>query len=75
MTISSIASGALGMQRAADRFETSASRVARSGTGLDNVDIATEMVEVLEAKAAFKASAKIVRIADEMTKSAIDILA
>jgi hypothetical protein len=75
MTISSIALGASGMHRAADRFETAASRVARFGTGLGDVDLATEMVEVLMAKAQFKASANIVRVADEMTKSAIDILA
>ena len=75
MTISALSIGAAGMQRAADRFEASASRVARTGTGLDHGDIASEMVEVLEAKAAFKASTTIVRVADEMTGSAIDILA
>ena len=75
MTISALSIGAAGMQRAADRFEASASRVARTGTGLGDVDIASEMVEVMEAKAAFKASTTIVRVADEMTGSAIDILA
>lgn len=75
MTISALSIGAAGMQRAADRFEASASRVARYGTGLGDVDIASEMVEVLEAKAAFKASTAIMRVADEMAKSTIDILA
>lgn len=75
MTISSIALGATGMHRAADRLETSASRVARFGTGLGEVDLATEMVEVLMAKADFKASATVVRVASEMSRSAIDILA
>jgi len=75
MTISSIASGITGMQRAADRFEASANRVARFGTGLEDVELTTEMVGVLEAKSAFKANATIVRVADQMAKSVIDILA
>jgi flagellar hook-associated protein FlgK len=75
MTISSITIGASGMHRAADRFEASAARVARFGTGLGEVDLATEMVEVMMAETDFKASAKIVRIADEMAGSLIDILA
>lgn len=75
MTISSIALGASGMHRAADRLESSANRVARFGTGLGEVDLATEMVEVLQAKADFKASATVVRVAGEMSRSAIDILA
>jgi flagellar hook protein FlgE len=75
MTISSIAIGASGMHRAADRFEASAARVARFGTGLGDVDLATEMVEVLTAETDFKASAKIVRAADDMLGSLLDILA
>jgi flagellar hook-associated protein FlgK len=75
MTISSIAHGASGMQRAAERFEASASRVARFGTGLGDVDLATEMVNVLEAKHDFAANAKLVKAVDQMTKSVLDILA
>lgn len=75
MTISSIAIGATGMQRAADRFEAGANRVARFGTGLGDVDLATEMVNVMMAETDFKASAKIVRIASDMTGSLLDILA
>ena len=76
MTISSIAHGANGMRLAADRFEASASRVARFGTELGpDVDIASEMIEVLEAKAQFKASAKIVSVADNLAKATLDILA
>ena len=75
MTISALSIGAAGMQRAADRLDASASRVACYGTGLGDVDIASEMVEVIEAKAAFKASATIVRVADQMAGSTIDILA
>jgi flagellar hook protein FlgE len=75
MTISSIAIGAGGMHRAAERFEASANRVARFGTGLADVDLATEMVAVMMAETDFKASAKIVRVADQMARSTIDILA
>lgn len=75
MTISAIASGTSGMQRASDRFEASASRVARYGTGLADVDLATEMVNVLQAKHDFAANAKIVKVVSDMQRSAIDILA
>ena len=75
MTISAIASGTAGMHRAADRLEASASRVARFGTGLAEVDLSTEMVETMMAQTDFEAAAKVVRAADRMTKSAIDILA
>ncbi|MGB3338891.1 MAG: flagellar basal body rod C-terminal domain-containing protein [Devosia sp.] len=76
MTISSINIAAGGMQRAADRFEASANRVARFGTGLGGeVDLATEMVDVMMAETDFKASAKLVRVADEMAGSLLDILA
>ena len=76
MTISSIAIGASGMHRAAERFEASANRVARFGTGLGGeVDHATEMVNVMMAETDFKAASKIVRVADEMAGSLLDILA
>ena len=75
MTLSAIASGTLGMQRAADRLEASAGRVARFGTGLADVDLSTEMVETMMAEHDFKASVNVVRAADRMLKSTIDILA
>jgi len=76
MSISAINIAAGGMHRAADRFEASAARVARFGTGLGGeVDLATEMVNVMMAETDFKASAKLVRVADEMAGSLLDILA
>lgn len=75
MTISAIASGVSGMQQAASRFEESASRVARYGTGLADVDLATEMVNVLQSKHDFAANAKVVKTISDMQKSALDILA
>lgn len=75
MTLSAIASGTLGMQRAADRLDTSASRIARSGTGLAEVDLGTELVNTMLAEHDFKAAATIVKVADRMARSTIDILA
>lgn len=74
MTISAISSGISGMQQAASRFEASANRVARYGTGLADVDLATEMVSVLQSEHEFAASAKVVRSVNDMTKSLLDIL-
>ncbi|WP_137153140.1 flagellar hook protein FlgE [Devosia sp. FKR38] len=73
--LSSIASATAGMTRAADRLESSANRVARFGTGLADVDLATEAVEVTMAQADFKANASVVRVADAMAKATINILA
>jgi len=75
MSISALGIGAAGMHRAADRLDASASRVARFGTGLAEVDLPTEMVEVMMAELDFKASATVVRAADRMARSTIDILA
>ncbi|WP_240230605.1 hypothetical protein [Devosia lacusdianchii] len=75
MTISSIAIGARGMHRAADRLEASASRVARIGTGLGDTDLASEMVDIKMAETDFKASAQVVRAANNMAGAVLDILA
>lgn len=75
MSISAIASGTVGMYRAADRLASSASRVARFGTGMSETDLSTELVEVMLAETDFKAAATVIRAADRMTKSTIDILA
>nr|WP_295887470.1 flagellar basal body rod C-terminal domain-containing protein [uncultured Devosia sp.] len=76
MSISAINIAVGGMQRAADRFEASAGRVARFGTGLgDDVDLTTEMVDVMMAKTDFEAATKVVRVADNMTGALLDILA
>lgn len=74
MAISAISSALSGMQRATERFDASATRIAQSGTGQGDVDVASEVVNILDAETAFKASALIARKADEMTKSTIDML-
>lgn len=72
MTISAISSGISGLQRASQRFEASAARIANpAGTP----DMAADLVDALAAKIDFEASTKVVKIASNMQKSAIDILA
>jgi len=73
--MSSLAIGAAGLHAATQRFETSAARIARFGTGPEPVDLATEMVTIIEAKADFKAAAKIVGVARDMDRALLDIFA
>lgn len=73
MAISSISIAAGGMQRASQQLETSASRIARFGAG--DVDITSEMVNVIEARNNFKANTKVVEAARDMSKALLDILA
>ncbi len=72
MAISSISIAATGMQRASTQLEVSASRIARFGT--EDVDITSEMVNVLNAKNDFKANTKVVEAARDMSKALLDIL-
>lgn len=74
MTISSISIAATGMHRASSQLEQSASRIARIGVEGNDVDIASEMVNVITAKTDFKASAKVASVASDMSKALLDIL-
>lgn len=74
MTISSISIGASGMHRASHQLELSAGRIARIGVEGHEVDIATEMVNVIQAEHDFKAAAKVIGVATDMSKSLLDIL-
>ena len=62
---------AAGMTTAQNRFDNSARRTATAP--LDN--LAEETVERIQAKTAFSANATVVRTADEMTGTLLDILA
>jgi flagellar hook-associated protein FlgK len=73
MTISGISNGAAGMQRASQQLEQSASRIARFGTGLEDVDLTNEMVNVMQAKTDFKANAKVIETARDMSRALLDI--
>ena len=80
MSIMSI--GISGMRAAESRFETAASRIVRAGVTpaegappADEVDMASEMVDMQLAGYDFKASAKVVQVGRDMMKSTLDILA
>lgn len=74
MTISSISIGASGMHRASQQLEQSAGRVARIGVEGHDVDVGAEMVNTILAKNDFKASAKVVTVAADMSRALLDIL-
>jgi len=64
----------MGMMFATRKLEQAAGNVARFGTELgQDVDITREMVATIEAKTAFKANAQVVRIADEMWDSLLEL--
>lgn len=63
---------AAGMADARLRFETSARHTAQAAP-LDN--LAEDVVEQIQAKTAFKANAAVLRTADDMTGTLLDILA
>lgn len=67
MTIPPLSIAAAGMQNAANRFEASARRTATGA--LDD-----RAVEQIRAKQDFAANAAVVRTADEMTGTLLDIL-
>lgn len=66
----SIARG--GLAAAERRFEAAATRVAQS-SGDEGVDLGHEMVEMIQAKHHFSANLKVIRFADEMWKSLLEI--
>ncbi|WP_086470625.1 flagellar basal body rod C-terminal domain-containing protein [Devosia lucknowensis] len=74
MTISSISIGTTGMQRASHQLEVSAGRIARIGVEGNDIDITSEMINVITAKNDFTASAKVVSAASDMSKALLDIL-
>ena len=61
-----------GLVAAGGRFADSAQRVARVGFD-DSVDLTRETVEMIEAKHAFTANVQVVKFADEMWRSLLEI--
>lgn len=61
-----------GLVAAGNRFAASAQRTAQAGFDTD-VDMVRETVEQVEAKTAFKANVQVVKIADEMWRSLLEI--
>jgi hypothetical protein len=74
--------GISGMRAAEARFETAARQVTRAGAGLGDpaqaggeLDMATSLVSMTLASYDFKASAKIVEVGRDMSRTVLDILA
>jgi flagellar hook protein FlgE len=69
-----------GMNRAETRLEGVAKRLASLGASsdpaaaVDTVDVAAEMVGLIEARNNFEVNTKVVHTSDEMTKRLLDVL-
>jgi flagellar basal body rod protein FlgF len=65
-----------GLDRAQCRLEQTASRLGRiAGTGDPvAVDLATEMVNLLSAKQEFAVDIKVLKVADQIERRAVDLL-
>jgi hypothetical protein len=69
-----------GMSRAETQLEGVAKRLARLGppsdpsAPVDSVDVAAEMVGLIDARNNFDVNAKVARTSDEMTKRLLDVL-
>ena len=59
-----------GMQRAETGFNRAAARIAQP---IDN--LSSEVVDLMQSKNDFEANLKVAGVADEMTKSTLDLLA
>ena len=67
-----ISTARYGMMAASRNLEASATRVAGMA-GDDSVDYASEAVTQIEAKQAFSANAGVIKIADKMWRSLLDL--
>ncbi len=75
MSLLGIAAG--GIAAATDRFQRSAERIARAGTGLPGSegDLTRDLVDEGADEQALKASVTVARTADQMTGTILDIVA
>jgi flagellar hook protein FlgE len=74
MDVSAIALG--GVDRASMQFQDAATRIASSATNAapDTVDLSAAAVSMLTARNDFAANLNVLKIADKMQRSAIDML-
>lgn len=70
-----LTTAAAGMTAAFGRADASAARIARSGATGPEVDLASEAVERLGAKAELKANVAVARTADAMLGALLDLKA
>jgi hypothetical protein len=68
-------SGLQGVEQAQGLFERSAARIAQAGAKSDSVDLSQTAVSLLSAINQFGLGLDLIKVADEMQKSAINILA
>ncbi|HEX3363633.1 flagellar basal body rod C-terminal domain-containing protein [Phenylobacterium sp.] len=67
-----ISTARYGMMAAAQQLTASASRIAAGGAS-GSVDYASEAVTTIQASTAFKADVGVIKIADQMWQSLLDI--
>ena len=70
-----IATAQYGLFAASQRFEASAQRTARMGDPGSDVDYTHEAIEQITAKTELSANLAVIKTADQMTDSLLDILA
>ena len=70
--VSAISQAAQGLDAGFDRLSRAADRIARNG---DGDDLAGNMVDMLEARQDLRANVAVVRMADEMIGTLLDVLA
>lgn len=76
--MSALSIAAAGMNAAASRFERNATNITRASAGTPEgkgVDLASEMVDMLQNQNQFEILATVARRAADMQKAGIDILA
>jgi flagellar hook protein FlgE len=67
-----ISTARYGMMAATQQLTASASRIAAGGAGGD-VDYASEAVDQIQAKQSFQANVGVIKVADEMWQSLLDL--
>lgn len=72
MQVSAIALG--GMEQAAARLDRTATRLAKVADPTDTVDLSAEMVALMQARNDFAVNAKVLKTADEMSKTLVEML-
>ncbi len=72
MQISAIALS--GMHAAETRLEHAANRIARVSQPEDQVDLSAEMVALIEARNNFAANANVMKTADEVERSLLELV-
>jgi flagellar basal body rod protein FlgC len=72
---SAMSIAASGAAAAANRFSTAASNLVRATTSDAPSDTAQPIVDMIESRAAFTANLAVLKAADKMSKSLLDIVA